>query len=130
MSPLNLGSREREERGTVEGTLLKVGTTYNAPAVKIRERKSGVEVWCRITAEEQEKISRQSNFKDVWERRRVLVRGKIRYRDDGKIVSVIATSIEPFRPREMTLSEIHDPEFTGGLPASEYLDKLREGDLG
>lgn len=124
------GDRSRIEHGTIEGTLIYVGTYYKNPAIRIIERKTGRAVWCLITEEEKEKIAQQATFKDVWEHRRVLARGRIVYGVDGRIVTVHASNVKPFRPRDVSLSEISDPEFTRGSPSLDYLEKLREGDLG
>jgi hypothetical protein len=125
-----LEDRVREEVGSIEGLLLDVGTDYNQPALLVKERKTGQDIWCRIAPELKHKISEEARFEDVWDRQRVLVRGRISHDSDGKITRVKAHSVERITPRQMTINDIKDQDFTGGLLATEYLEKLREGDLG
>jgi hypothetical protein len=124
------GDRSRDEIGSVEGRLIGVGTDYNQPAIRIEERKSGAEVWCRVPLDVRDRIANEANFVDVWEHRRVLIRGLIRYEKDGSIGRVYAQSVERLTPRQMTIHDIRDPDFTGGLSTADYLNKLREGELG
>jgi len=127
---LLLTDRGREEIGSIEGHLLEVGTNYNKPAILVRERTSGAEVWCLVDAGLKEKISQESRFEDVWDHKRVIVRGRISFNKQGAIVRVLATSVTGVSPRQMTLNDIKDPNFTDGLSAVEYLERLREGELG
>ena len=122
--------RSREEWGSVEGRLLEVGTEYEQPAIRIEERTSRSPVWCRIPEGVRDRIAGEANFKDVWEHQRVLVRGKIVYDKDGSIKRVYADDVSRIIPRQMTIHDIHDPNFTEGMKTTEYLDKLEDGDLG
>lgn len=122
--------RERTEHGSIEGVLIDVGTDYSQPAIRIIERKSGREITCRVDQSEIEEITRSASFRDVWERRRVRVRGKIVFDQQGNVVRVYAKSITQITPRTMTLRDIEDVNFTGEHSISEYIDKLREGTLG
>jgi hypothetical protein len=122
--------REREEIGSIEALLLDVGTEYNQPAIHVRERKTGKEIWCRVSQDLQGKISREASFEDVWEHRRVIVRGRIQYDADGEIIRVYATAVSPLKPRTMTVHDIKDADFTSGEDTLSYLEKLREGELG
>ncbi len=122
--------RARDERGAIEGRLLLVGHDYNQPAIKIEERKSRQEVWCRISDEERQRITQDASFDDVWDHRRVIVRGIIRYNVNGNIIRVYANSIERVVPRHIPVERLRDPDFTGGLTIREYLDRFREGDFG
>jgi hypothetical protein len=125
-----LENRGREEIGSIEGHLLDVGTEYNQPSILIRERKSGAEIWCRVDATVKHEISEASSFEDVWDRKRVIVRGRISYNSDGDIVRVRATSVETVDARRMTFHDIKDNNFTDGLSINEYIDRLREGEIG
>jgi hypothetical protein len=125
-----LRDRGREEIGSIEGTLLEVGTDYNQPAILVRERKTGKEIWCRVDAELKHKISEESRFEDVWDRRRVVVSGRVCHDSSGIVTRVRATSVRTLQPRTMTVHDIRDPDFTGGLSIKDYLDHLREGDIG
>ena len=71
--------RERQEIGSIEGVLLEVGTEYNQPAILVQERKTGKSIWCRVDAELKHAISEEARFEDVWDRRRVVVKGRIFY---------------------------------------------------
>jgi hypothetical protein len=123
-------ARERTEHGSVEGILVDVGTDYNQPAIRIIERKSGKEIACRVDQSVIDEIARAASFRDVWERRRVRVRGKIAFDQQGKIIRVYARSITPIMPRTMTLRDIEDKGFTGDITIIDYIEKLREGVLG
>lgn len=123
-------ARERTEHGSIEGVLVDVGSDYNQPAIRIVERKSGREIACRVDQSVIDEIARAASFRDVWERRRVRVRGKIVFDQQGKVVRVYARSITPIMPRTMTLRDIEDTDFTGNLTTSEYIEKLRDGTLG
>ena len=125
-----LGERERIENGSIEGTLIEVGTEYNQPAFLVRDRRTSVDVWCRVDRDLQHTISDAATFADVWEHRRVIVRGKLRYDAEGVLTRVYANSIRSISARVMTLHDIADKDFSGKMGAAEYLTRLREGDLG
>lgn len=127
---LVLEDRSREEIGSIEGQLLDVGTDYNQPAILIRERKTGSEIWCRVDASVKHKISEEARFEDVWDRRRVIVRGRISFDSAGAVTRVRATSVVTIETRQMTVHDIKDTNFTGGLSVNDYLDRLREGEIG
>jgi hypothetical protein len=127
---LVLGDRCREEIGSIEGQLLDVGTDYNQPAILVRERKTGAEIWCRVDASVKHKISEETRFEDVWDRKRVIVRGRLSFDSAGSLIRVRATSVATVETRQMTVHDIKDAEFTGGLSVLDYLDRLREGDIG
>lgn len=122
--------RQREERGSLEGTLLDVGTEYNCPAILVKERKTGRDIWCRVSKEQSQEISSSATFADVWSRKRVSVKGRIRYDKDGNITRVFAESIRSISPRKMMTRDISDRDFTSGLDTRSYLDLLREGEVG
>jgi len=119
--------RERNEIGSVEGSLVHVGTDYNLPSIRITERKSGREINCRVEPHVIESIDASTNFRDVWEHKRVTVRGRIFFGADGQISRVHARSVSVMHPRDMTLHDIEDRAFTDNEPITSYLDKLREG---
>ena len=123
-------ARERTEHGSVEGVLLDVGTDYNQPSIRIIERKSGRTIACRVDQSVIDEIAGAASFRDVWEHRRVRVRGRIAFDQQGQIARVYARSIAHVVPRAMTFRDIEDQDFTSGLTTSEYIDKLREGTLG
>jgi hypothetical protein len=123
-------SRQRTEHGSIEGTLDGVVEDYNQPAIRVIERKSGKAIICRVDQSVIDNIAQEVSFRDVWEHRRVLVRGRIEFDQHGKIVRVHARSITLVAPMNMTLKDIEDPDFTGSISINDYIDKLREGSLG
>lgn len=123
-------NRERQEYGSIEGKIIGVGTDYNQPAIHIEERKSGRQIACRVGQDVIDAIALATSLRDVWEHRRVRVRGIISYDNFGQIVRVHAKSVSVVSPRSMTLRDIEDTNFTNNIQISDYLEKLREGDLG
>ncbi|OQP86012.1 hypothetical protein BTR14_13090 [Rhizobium rhizosphaerae] len=123
-------NRERIEIGSIEGTIDNVTTHHGHPAIQITERKSGKTITCRIDKSLVERVSQAAGFEDVWQHRRVIVRGRISYDRSGAITRVVARDIMRITPRNMTLRDIEDTDFTDGMSSAEYLQKLREGDLG
>jgi hypothetical protein len=124
------GNRKRVEVGSVEGILTDVTTDHKKPAMTIRERKSGNSIKVRIEPDLMTEISDAAKFEDVWEGRRVSVRGRIAFDDEGKIRLIHARSIRVVKPRDMTRRDVEDRGFTDGLPVAEYVDRLRDGELG
>jgi hypothetical protein len=122
--------RSRDEYGAIEGVLLLAGFEYNQPAIKIEERTTRREVWCRVSEEERERIGQSTDFRDVWEHRRVVVRGLIRYDKSGEIIRVYAKNITRVDARRVAVERLRDPHFTGGLSVRQYIDQFREGELG
>lgn len=122
--------RAKSEIGSVEGTLKEVGTYYNHPAVMITTAVGGVDVWCRLEEDLQVIFQDKTTYADIWKHRRVMVRGQLNYADDGRLNVVDATDIRRLEPREVSLSELRDPRFTGGLSVTEYLDQFRDGLIG
>ncbi len=60
----------------------------------------------------------------------MIVRGRIRYNNSGAILFAIANDISRIEPRAVPLNAIRDPNFTGGLSVSDYLDRFRDGAFG
>lgn len=120
----------RDEIGSIEGKLSDIGTHYNFPAVKIVEARTGDDLWCRLSDELQDQLYNKASYKDVWQHRRVIVRGRIKYNKDSKIDYVIASDVRRIDDREVSLEAIRDPSFTGGLSIVDYLDRFRDGKLG
>jgi hypothetical protein len=116
--------------GSIEGRLLQVQRWYQQPAVQIEERKTKQKVWCVVPEEFQHEISETTRVEDVWHGSRVVVKGKIFYGADGKIARVVASNVRRVEPVDVPDDAIVDKEFTGGLSASEYLERFRDGKLG
>lgn len=113
--------------GSIEGTIIQVSSYYQSPAVFIKERISGNNIWCLVDEEHRKQIADEADFDDVWSGRRVRIRGKLEYDQTGKVSKVYASDIIPIEARKVSLSEIKDKDFTSGLSPSEYIDKLRDG---
>lgn len=120
-------NREREEIGSLEGVLLEVGTHHNHPAFCLVERLSNREVWCRVPKEFEREFAEETSFGDVWGKRRVRVRGRIKYDSSGKVLYVVAHGITGVEPNPTNLDDLYDPHFTGGRSIEEYIEALREG---
>jgi len=126
--PPSIG-KPREQIGSVEGYLTSVDTHYHKPAIRIRDRKSGIAVLCIVPEEFQSQIAGEAGFEDVWRERRVVVSGRLHYDSAGRIERVTATKVHTVPTRTIDLSQIKDPDFTSGVAAEEYLDRLRDGDV-
>jgi hypothetical protein len=123
-----LTGKPREQIGSVEGYLVSVETHYHKPAIRIRERRTGADVLCIIPDEFRSQIAGETAIDDVWRERRVVVRGRVHYDKAGKIEKVTATKVHPIPGRNIDNASLKDPDFTSGLSAEEYLEKLRDGD--
>lgn len=117
------------EYGSIEGELFGVGSYYNKPSFSLRERLSGREVTCITSGESADKIGIEHYLSEVWKRKRILVEGRLMYNEKGEIEKVEAYDISILEPKNIPVEKIYDPQFTGGLSPSEYLEKIREGDL-
>jgi hypothetical protein len=124
-----LGSTKKQ-RGSIEGMLGEVTTHYGRPAIRIRERKTQREIICVITDSLARTFETHASIQDVWMKRRVTVKGDIYYRPSGAIARVEASDVVPMKGAGKELPSLHDPEFTGGLSAAEYLEKFRAGEIG
>jgi hypothetical protein len=121
--------RQREEYGSIEGTLIDVGTHYGKPALRIVEKKTGREIVCRAESSAVDEIATKANISDVWRQERVSIRGRLYFNDAGQIFRVDARSVEKIAPRMVSIEEIKDKNFTNGLSIGDYLSRWREGDL-
>ena len=120
----------RKEIGSIEGRIVDVSTDYQEPSITLEEHRTGRNIGCRISSEARNEIKSHLTAEDVWAHRRVRVRGVINYDSNGKIVCVLNGRIAFIDQKNVSTNDLRDPEFTGGLPAYEYLDKLRENELG
>lgn len=120
----------RKEVGSLEGRILDVGTDYEEPAFRIKEHRTGREIWCRIDENAREEMERKLTAGDVWDHRRVRVSGILNYDPSGKIVRLFDGRITYIQPKEVGIEDLHDPDFTEGMAPYEYLDRLRENEFG
>lgn len=127
-SDLFSGVVAREEIGSIEGRLSDVGTHYNNPAVKIVTNAG--DVWCRLSDNLRAQFKDRTEYEDIWQHRRAIVRGRIRYRAESGIDYVLATDIRLIPEKVVPVDAIVDRNFTDGLSVGEYLDRFREGLLG
>jgi hypothetical protein len=123
-------TKTKNQMGSIEGTLETIESYFGKPAVKLRERKTSARVTCVLDADSAKVFAEIQTFRDVWAHRRVTIRGLIVYNRKGRLLRVIATSVTPVDVRDVPLADIQDPDFTGGLSSAEYLQKLRDGELG
>lgn len=121
--------RSRAEVGSIEGEYLEIGHHYGHPAIKLRERKTGAEVWCWVSESDFERFSDRVKVADVWRHKRVRARGKLYYNSSGDLLRVEARDAQLMDVARVRLEEVRDPNFTGGLSVSEYLNRLRDGNL-
>ena len=129
-------SRKREAFGSIDGKIVSLNTNRDRPSIGIQEHNSGQEINCLISDDARIEIEKSLTAGDAWKHRRVRVRGIISYDANGKIVRlqngrlpIRDGQIQFIEPKEVTIGDLHDPDFTGGLPAREYLEKLRENDF-
>ncbi len=135
-SNYHLSSRKREALGSIDGRIVNLNTDRARPSIRVLEHSSGREINCVISEDLLPEIESSLTAGDAWKRRRVRVRGTISYDSDGRIVRLYDGRIpiedgriQFIEPKEVTIEDLHDPDFTGGLPAHEYLDKLRENNF-
>lgn len=128
-APPKIDVPPRTVYGSIEGVILQVRTHYEKPAVRLKERVTGEWVWCLIDERASQQIAKEANFDDVWKGRRVRVKGKLAYGTAGKLEHVYAEHIEPIAGTKVDIEQIRDKEFTAGLSPSQYIDRLREGEL-
>lgn len=120
----------RFEIGSFEGNVIGLTHHYGRAAVEVRDRLSGAAIKCPLSDELRERIGKEHQWEEVWSNQRVLISGKLSFRVDGRIQGAEVHDIESINPPRLSFEEIADPGFTGGLAPSEYLDALREDDVG
>ena len=124
------GSFARKEVGSIEGRIVDLGTDYEEPKITIKEHRTGREIACRISKDAHDEIAGMLTAGDVWQHRRVRVRGVLNFDPTGRLVRVFDGRIAYIDPHKTAAIDLHDPDFTGGLPSYEYLDRMREDRLG
>jgi hypothetical protein len=128
--PLSILGKVKDQVGSVEGKLMEVLTHYGKPAIRLRERRTNADVICIIPDEFKHQIADRASIEDVWNGRRVIVRGVISYSENRTISRVVASHIRAVDAEDIPVERIQDKTFTAGMTAAEYLEKLREGSLG
>ncbi len=130
-SPFYLVAEEMPHRelGSIDGYLIAVGSHYGKPAIQVKDRLTGEEIWCRVPDETVNSISKAMVLDDIWKHKRVTVSGSIQYEKNGTIGRIYDAQIELMVTKEISLDEVRDASFTQGISPSEYLTKLREGNF-
>lgn len=116
----------RNELGTIDGHIVDISEHYGNPAMQIFDRLRRVNVWCVVPREHVDILAESNDWKDVWDKQRVKVRGQINYNRDGTISRVTLREFTKVISREIPLERIRDTKFTGGLPPDKYLESLEE----
>ena len=118
-----------KEVGSLEGTITGVGTDYEEAALQLKDSRTRRDIWCRIDDEVRKGIEKRLTARDVWQHRRVRIRGNINYDPKGKIVRLYDGSLTFIDANEVGVEDIRDPDFTSGLAPYEYIDRLRENEF-
>ena len=96
---------------------MKVGSYFNLPAIRIRVRTTGQDIWCHVDEKHRVQIAEEANFEDVWSGRRVRLRAELHYDAAGKLSKVHAFDVTPVTQREVSIEAIRDPILrTGSRP--------------
>lgn len=112
--------------GSIMGSLVQLGTHYNKPAIYVKEFNTGNEIWCQVDRDTITELEEKIRAKDVWEGRTLRVQGMLDYNSKGKITHIFDGRVFYWNRRQVSLDELHDPDFSEGLPSEEYLERLRE----
>lgn len=119
----------RREVGSIEGRIVDLGTHYEKAAIHVKEHSTSREIWCQVDQRTLEKIEKTITAGDVWHHRRVKVSGELSYDAVGQIVRVYEGRVEYIEPTDVSVEDLHDPDFAEGLPPHEYLTRLRENNF-
>ena len=115
----------KSEIGSIEGNVADATTFRKQPALRIRDRRTNAEVLC-VFSDELARRTADHRWREVWDGERVRVYGRIQYNRKGVPASIRADDITEIRPRELSYSDIADPNFTGGLGPVEYLESEQD----
>ena len=114
--------------GEIEGQLLGVGSYYSSPALWVRANGYDV-VRCMVKQDKLDQLGDEATLKEVWTHRRVRIVGTLNYAEGGNLELITADEMHLFPDSGVSLAEILDPDFTGGMEPGEYLDRLHNGGL-
>lgn len=123
--------RNYKELGAVEGYFHSVERDgYGRSLLWIRHRLSGSHVKCILTGAALRLVAQQE-INEVFRGRRLLINGTIHYKAMGVISQIEADEVSFFPPRGDLpgLNDIIDENFTGGLTTTEFLERMRNGNL-
>lgn len=122
--------KPRREYGSVEGRIASLGEDYEQPSIILKEANTGREIPCRVDANVLNEVRETMRAGDIWDHRRIRIRGIVNFDKDGNIFRVFDGRISFIEPAQVDLSDVRDENFTEGYSVTEYLDRLREGDFG
>jgi hypothetical protein len=117
------------EFGTIEGNVKSTTAYYGKPAIIVRERITGDDIVC-VASSRAVQEGQHHTWAETWANKRVLVTGEIAYSVSGLVARVTAADFEIVDSSPISFNEIADPNFTGGLKPSEYLDSLWSDEVG
>lgn len=126
---LNIEDLTRKEYGSVEGHVTEATTWYDRPAFRIHTRLSGRDVICVFPKSAGEHVGEDHRWSEVFKKQRVLVSGVCHYNAQGNLTRIDVESIQEVKPRNVAISDLRDPNFTGGKSPSQHL-RLVWGDEG
>lgn len=114
------------ELGSVEGRVKGLRTYYNKPAIVLYSFLDKREIPCLLVDTEiRDAICASRNWNQVYENRRVLIPGVCFFDSSGKLIKVeVKGEIIDIDPIPVSLSDLHDPEFSEGLSPHEHLRRL------
>ncbi len=112
--------------GSITGSLIQLGTYYNKPAIYVRDFNSGDDIWCQVDEFTITEMEEKIRAKEVWGRRDIRVRGMLDFDDKGKLTHIFDGQVSYLNRKQVSLDELHDPDFSEGLPSEEYIERLRE----
>ena len=120
----------RKEHGSIEGNAVGLTTHYRKPALVIRERLSGRDLKCVLPVATADSIGSQHQWNEVWSNQRIVVSGLCHYDKLGNLFQIDADEIGRLEARDVSIADIRDPDFSGGLTPQQHLDMLWGQDNG
>lgn len=114
----------RDELGTIDGHIVDISEHYGKPAMQIYDRLRRVNVWCVVPREHIDIIAESNDWRDVWDKQRVKIRGQISYNRDGTISRITLSEFVKVETLNVPLERIRDSKFTDGVAPDKYLESL------
>ena len=130
-SILSPNEKPYEEIGSIEGFFSGVERDgYGRPVLYLKHRLSGDKIKCLVSESAISEVG-EERIATVYDRRRILVTGRIKYKSLGNIREVVADHVQVIQKKEglPSIEDIQDPNLTGGMLSEEYLERLRDGRL-
>lgn len=119
----------RREVGSIEGRIVDVGTHYEKAAIHVQEHSTSRSIWCQVDERTLDQVEKRITAGDVWHHRRVKVSGELSYDIHGDLARVFGGRVDYIDANDVRIEDLHDPNFTEGLSAHEYLNRLRDNDF-